>query len=92
MEMTGNFSPCGLEQKISVKFAQTWYDCFELHCVCNQIELICVVFCPGLVNFMTSSSFSCANSATHKNSRNHDQTVMIGLGFHILFSYLNIRR
>ena len=41
MEMTGNFSPCGLEQKISVKFAQTWYDCFELHCVCNQIKLIC---------------------------------------------------
>ena len=72
MEMTGNFSLCGLEQKISVKFAQTWYDCFELHCVCNQIELICVIFWPGLINFMTSSSFSCANSATHINSRNHN--------------------
>ena len=58
MEMTGNFSPCGLEQKISVTFAQTWYDCFELHCVCNQIKLICVVFWPRLINFMTSSSFS----------------------------------
>ena len=72
MEMTGNFSPRGLEQKICVKFAQTWYDCIELHCVWNQIEFICVVFWPGLINFMTYSSISCANSATHKNSRNHD--------------------
>ena len=73
MEMTGNFLPCGLEQKISVMFAQTWYDCFELHCVYNQIKLICVVFWPRLINFMTSSSFrTCANSATHINSRNHD--------------------
>ena len=72
MELTGNFSPCGLEQKISVKFAQTWDDCFELHCVYNQIKLICVVFWSGLINFMASSSFSCANTATHINSRNHD--------------------
>ena len=48
MKMTGNFSPFGLEQKISVKFAQTWYDCSEL----------CVFFVGGggrLINFMTSS-------------------------------------
>ena len=70
--MTGNFSPCGLEQKISVTFAQTWYDCFELHFACNQIKFICVVFWPGLIYLMTSSSFSCANSDTHINSRNHD--------------------
>ena len=35
MKMTGNFSPCGLEQRISAKFVQTWYDCFEL---CDQIK------------------------------------------------------
>ena len=33
MEMTGNFSPCGLEQKISVKFAQTSYDCFDVYVI-----------------------------------------------------------
>ena len=48
MKMTGNFSPCGLEQRISVKFVQTWYYCFEL---CNRIKLICVLFW-GLINFM----------------------------------------
>ena len=49
---------------------------------CNQIKFICVVFWPGLVNFMTSSSFSCANSA-------NSATDWIGLGCHTLFSYLN---
>ena len=40
--MTGNFSPCGLEQRISVKFVQTWYDCFES---CDQIKYyyLCLV-------------------------------------------------
>ena len=42
MKMTGNFSPCGLEQRISVKFVQTWYDCFES---CDQIKYyyLCLV-------------------------------------------------
>ena len=46
MKMTGNFSPFGLEQKISVKFVQTWYDCSEL----------CLFLWGGggLINFMTS--------------------------------------
>ena len=49
MKMTGNFSPFGLEQKISVKFAQTWY----------EFALNYVFFCGGggrgrLINFMTS--------------------------------------
>ena len=72
MEVTGNFSPCGLWNRRSLSSLHRRYDCFELHCVCNQIELICVIFWPRLINFMTSSSFSCANSATHINSRNHD--------------------
>lgn len=101
MKMTGNFSPCGLEQKISVKFVQIWYDCVEL---CDQIKilLICVLFCR-LINFMTSMFVQLKQKhitllikvlviliqgimIKHLFIKGGG---MIGLEFHILFAYLN---